>query len=131
MQKELNLCIWFQELLKDNVKTFANENKRLQHKLLQMEAYSSHSAAAGSASASMSQTSVGKLVINSFMLGNLHFFFKLNYVILLSYDTTDQHLCSCMTASLTFHLFPQLINSIKHEYSYSINLNPHLIRHKI
>ena len=68
------MCIWFQELLKDNVKTFANENKRLQHKLLQMEAYSSHSAAAGSASASMSQTSVGKAI--SFHARNFAFFFQ-------------------------------------------------------
>lgn len=49
------------ELLKDNVQTFSNENKRLQHKLQQMEAYSSHSAAAGSASASMNQTSLDDL----------------------------------------------------------------------
>ena len=76
MHEELNWCIWFQELLKDNVKTFANENKRLQHKLLQMEAYSSHSAAAGSASASMSQTSVGKLVIKSFCSEKFTFFFQ-------------------------------------------------------
>ena len=70
--------------MKDNVKTFANENKRLQHKLLQMEAYSSHSAAAGSASASMSQTSVGELV-KSFHAGKFAFFFQTklsNFVIL-------------------------------------------------
>ena len=58
-QIKINLLM-FQELLKDNVQTFANENKRLHHKLQQMEAYSSHSAAAGSASASMNQTSLGE-----------------------------------------------------------------------
>lgn len=49
------------ELLKDNIQTFSNENKRLQFKLQQVEAYSSHSAAAGSASASANQTSLEDL----------------------------------------------------------------------
>ena len=48
----------FQELLKDEIQTFSNENKRLQYKLHQIEAYSSHSAAGGGVSFGQLQSNI-------------------------------------------------------------------------